>query len=236
MKRFLAWAAFPALFTFMVIRSYYESPEAYYLWIKSHTSALEAGTGLILILVLCISILTVGLARTRGDGLLKRWLVVFTLAVFFFAGEDQNWGQHYFNTTVPDFFMEHNKEKETNLHNISSWFNQKPRLATEIWIIIAGILVPLGWSWPRKRTAGFVPAILWPAKRLVPFAVLTVVMTLPDRLWKWFEISTGGLEHVRFSEIQELWLCWFMLLYILAIRAELQARPAAPAATPAPAD
>ena len=54
---------------------------------------------------------------------LKKPLWVLTAAVlaflFFFAtGEELSWGQRIFNVESSDFFLKHNKQGETNLHNL----------------------------------------------------------------------------------------------------------------------
>ena len=54
---------------------------------------------------------------------LKKPLWVLTAAVlaflFFFAtGEELSWGQRIFNVESSDFFLKHNKQGETNFHNL----------------------------------------------------------------------------------------------------------------------
>ena len=44
---------------------------------------------------------------------------IFFGAVFIFgAGEEISWGQRIFNVESPDFFVKHNSQGETNLHNL----------------------------------------------------------------------------------------------------------------------
>jgi len=57
-------------------------------------------------------------AAKRND---KKQLLFFTLAclVFIFgAGEEISWGQRIFNIHTGEYFMEHNYQGETNLHNL----------------------------------------------------------------------------------------------------------------------
>jgi len=54
---------------------------------------------------------------------MKKPLWVFTVAVlavlfFFAAGEEISWGQRIFGIQSSEFFMEHNKQAETNFHNL----------------------------------------------------------------------------------------------------------------------
>ena len=54
---------------------------------------------------------------------MKKSLWVFTYAAltilfFFAAGEEISWGQRIFGIESSEFFLEHNKQAETNLHNM----------------------------------------------------------------------------------------------------------------------
>ena len=44
------------------------------------------------------------------------WSVIF--AFFFVAGEEISWGQRIFGIETTEYFMEHNAQGETNLHNL----------------------------------------------------------------------------------------------------------------------
>lgn len=44
--------------------------------------------------------------------------IVLTLLFFFAAGEEISWGQRIFGIESSEFFLEHNKQAETNLHNL----------------------------------------------------------------------------------------------------------------------
>lgn len=192
MRATLLRLSFPLAVSIAVILSYYAGPDAYLLWATANLSILEVVTGIVLVITLITSLNTCWLSGKYDNKLLRRWLILYCIAIFYFVGEDQNWGQYYFNTQASDWFMANNKEQETNLHNVSSWFNQKPRLVTELWCIIAGILVPLGWSKPKPLTQSFVPSILWPDVRVLPVAILAVTVTLPERLWKRLGISASA--------------------------------------------
>ena len=96
-----------------------------------------------------------------------------------------------------------------------SWFNQKPRLLAELWLLIVGLLVPLGWKLPQRITARFVPTLLWPDKRLVFAALLAGVAKINSALVK--EGGRGWLATVRWSEVIEFFLAYSMLLYALML-------------------
>lgn len=185
----------------------------------------------------------IAIMRLPDIGRLKGWMLVYIIALVFFAGEDQNWFQYWLGTEVPDYFLIHNKEKETNLHNMSSWFNQKPRLAVELWILTACILAPLGWwTWPKKATEKWVPAALWPDRRLVALGVITLVFGQLRRAFKYLhelgvaipDITLADGHHVmneafpgvRLSELQEVCFAYLMALFAVALYGQLVSKPA----------
>jgi len=49
------------------------------------------------------------------------WILTYALLVFLFffaAGEEISWGQRIFGIESGDFFLQHNKQAETNFHNL----------------------------------------------------------------------------------------------------------------------
>jgi hypothetical protein len=172
----------------------------------------------------------IAIARLPQGRHLKIWMAVYALALIFFAGEDQNWFQYWLDTEVPDYFLVNNKEQETNLHNINSWFNQKPRLMVEAWLLIACVLVPMGWwTWPKRATRQFVPADLWPDRRIVALALGILAFGQLRRLFKYLgeagvplpanlqgdglNVMTETFPGVRISELQEIGFAYIMLLF-----------------------
>lgn len=55
--------------------------------------------------------------KTRNIKGIITWSVI-ALMFFFAAGEDISWGQRIFNIPSSEFFMKHNFQKETNIHNL----------------------------------------------------------------------------------------------------------------------
>lgn len=215
------WAP-PLLVPVVILTAWQAGPDAYARWVSAPDSILEDALGVVLVVALITSIHAVSRPETSRYRRLRPWLVVWCLGLFYFLGEDLNWGQYIFGWQPPEFFAEHNKEAETNLHNMSTWFNQKPRLAVQLWILVAGFLVPLGWRWPRQATAKFVPAVLWPGRKTMWLALLAAILPA----FEWIAIvifgpSLGGVP-VRFSEIQEFFFAWFFLLYAIDLTGRLR--------------
>lgn len=133
------------------------------------------------------------------------------LVCLYIALEEASYGQHLFGWEADGVFLEVNKQQETNLHNISSWFNEKPRVVLELAIILGGLLLPI---FPNLFMR-FVPAGLRayaPTVLFLPTSILVVVSRLPERLGlDSLETYIGSIRH---SEVQELYMFLFIGLYI----------------------
>lgn len=83
----------------------------------------------------------------KTQKLLKIWIGLGTLGCLYIAGEEISWGQWFLGWSTPEGWQGLNDQNETNLHNISSWLDQKPRLLLEIGIVTGGLILP----WLRRR-------------------------------------------------------------------------------------
>lgn len=154
--------------------------------------------------VLLVAIVLGCAASLRTFGM-RRWaMIVMTLGAFYFAGEEVSWGQHLFGWETPEGFVAINDQQETNLHNTSSWLDQKPRLLLECWVLLLAI-APLVASL-RNHEFVFARGQLWFC------AALTIAVKLPERT----EALLGlhPLLAIRLSEIQEWMFAWIFLAYL----------------------
>lgn len=147
----------------------------------------------------------------------NRWLVAWAglaaLCCFYVAGEEISWGQHILNWSTPEYWSGINDQNETNLHNTSSWLDQKPRLILLIGIITGGLLIPFlqkfkrAWV-PEKFSVIYPPAILGVTAFFVIGVKLTALIT---------KIVTGAPFFERASEVEELYMFYFVLLYMIVL-------------------
>ncbi len=145
---------------------------------------------------------------------LRLWLLAITLGAFYFGGEELSWGQHLFGWATPDYLQALNDQQETNLHNMSSWLDQKPRLLLELWVLVGGVIMVL----VRRAGAGEADRgdwrpWFWPGMACLPTAVICIAVRLPERLKGIFDLETLPLE-IRYSEPQEFYFALFLLLYL----------------------
>ncbi len=160
------------------------------------------------------------------------WLLAWTAACVYFAGEECSWGQWYLGFETPAPIAEVNKQDEFNLHNTSSWLNEKPRALVEIFIFLAGLVLPVFVRVrPESKLAGrhWSPWVLalpmcWAAAGY--FALVWVL----DRF------DSPSFRTVD-SELRELAVAWFLSLYLISYAVRLARTPALagrePAASPA---
>jgi hypothetical protein len=193
---------------------------------ESPVGVQESATGVIALAAGIVTLIAFFQPSIRHDWVVRGWLLAFVVAMVYFAGEDLNWGQYYFGWESPEYFLEHNKERETNLHNMSAWFNQKPRLVVELWLAVACIAVPLGWQLPQRLTEKFVPAMLWPDSRIVLIAAMALLVLVTD----WLGKRGFASRMLRWSEVEEVFFAyaWLVYSFLLLSRARVSRWSATP--------
>jgi hypothetical protein len=192
-------------------------------WFSSEEGFLEWVT-----VILLVPAIGYGACCWRSRGRLRlpwvaRWWLALTLVCIYFAGEEISWGQKIFHWETPTFIGALNDQNETNLHNISSWFDQKPRLAFELWVLTAGVLIPArramqGVTYTPTQWQGW----FWPTGVCVPTAVLALASMVPERIKDLFGLPPFPVE-VRYSELQEFYFSLFLFLYLASAWRRLRA-------------
>lgn len=148
----------------------------------------------------------------RARPWLAAWVGFAVLCIIYVTGEEVSWGQHVFGWATPENWAAVNDQQETNLHNTSSWLDQKPRLLLELGVIVGGLLIPLLRRINRKMLPVRFAAI-YPPSWLAVTALVFLVCKLGDSLAE----SWGFNLFERVSEVLELYLYWFVFLYLLHI-------------------
>lgn len=146
--------------------------------------------------------------------LLTAWIICFCLGCAYIAGEEISWGQHVFEWGTSEFWSSINDQNETNLHNTSSWLDQKPRLILLIGVVMGGLVIPS----LQKLKPALVPtqfSLIYPPSCLSVTAAFALGVKVIDKI-------DDNFEHMsilsRASEVEELYLFYFVLLYLIALR------------------
>jgi hypothetical protein len=172
----------------------------------------------LLIWAFVMAVLGLCTKAARHDKFMTGFLLLAAFCCFYVGGEEVSWGQHIIGWNTPDFWLTVNDQQETNLHNTSSWFDQKPRLLLEIAVMVGGIAIPL--------TKRFKPSILPPVfKDIYPpsylFVIALIALTL--KVSDWIGEAMGYVAYERVSEVIEVYLYWFIALYLAYIYKKLRA-------------
>ncbi|MEQ9640164.1 MAG: hypothetical protein RIM84_09085 [Alphaproteobacteria bacterium] len=189
----------------------------------------ENATNLLLLVAVAAGIATLRHWRRLGSPLAITWVAAMTVGCFYFAGEEISWGQHWFGWGTPEGIAQLNDQGETNLHNMSSWLDQKPRLALELWTLFGGVLATLGLAARLRLTGGFWTWV-WPPRLVLPSALLALAVGWLERIKGLAGWTDQWPIDVRLSETQEWYFALFLMLSLLSIwqRAKQMQTPAAP--------
>lgn len=171
--------------------------------------------------ILCFHALTYKVVK--GSTLLWFAVLFFAIAAFYIAGEEHSWGQHFFNWNTPSYWSEINRQQETNLHNTSPWFNQRPKLLFDNAMFIGGLLVPLIQLWTGTFRQPLLALLTPPLAIAIP-AVIALAFKIVDDLGK---DVLGGSIFIRPSEVVETFQYLYMLMYVIVLRRRLAALDAA---------
>ncbi len=208
------WLWFPPLLLLLELGVRICDEAAYTRWFDSELGVVELATPLASCSAIAAGIAALRYADRLPAWWLRGWVLVVTLASLYLTGEELSWGQHLFGWTTPESLLSVNDQGETNLHNISSWFDQKPRLLLELFVLYGGIIRvlvrrgdPRGDDWRSW---------FWPGYIVLPTAVLAILVRVPDRLEDWFGLGPLPFA-IRWSEPQEYYFALFLFLYLLSI-------------------
>ncbi len=168
--------------------------------------------------------LSVYMAFQKNEKWLRWWLIFISAGLFYLITEETSWGQHYFGWEMSGIFDIFNDQGENNIHNSSSWFDQKPRAILLFGMILGTIVHPL---LKRFRGRGLFDNPWWLAPTLVCLGpvVFSQVGAIPERIddLNMFNISaqafTGGY---RSSEMEEVYMYMFFVTYLLSLRYRLK--------------
>jgi hypothetical protein len=216
------WLAMPIAVAVLLAVVETLSPALYETYINSEQGVLEGSHVVIPLAGLVIALRILALRATRAQPLLFGWVALGAVACFYIAGEEASWGQHFLDWSTPDRWQEINDQQETNLHNVSSWLDQKPRLLLELGVIVGGIVVPIAALLRPALRQGHLAVIL-PPLLCLPVAVLAEVSRLSERLADLTQ--SEPLLYARASEVQELFFYLFILFYMIVLNQRLT-RPA----------
>ncbi len=112
------------------------------------------------------------------------FFIILALSSFYTFMEEISWGQRIFNITSPEFFMKHNLQRETNIHNFltgpySTSIKNVVEYILSTALILYGLIYPFALT-IRVRFAQWIESkgLLPPPLYLWPYFVFSAVLEL----------------------------------------------------------
>lgn len=149
------------------------------------------------------------ISNTYKTALLKFWFALAGFCCFYVAGEEISWGQHFLNWKTPEEWASLNDQNETNLHNTSSWLDQKPRALLFLGIVGGTIIIPLLQKFNILKLPENLKYLM-PPRQLIWIALILVLAKITEKVSEFYGVSV----FTRFSEVEELYMFYFVLLYL----------------------
>ena len=190
-------------------------------WIESESGLIENATAILLIPATIFAV-GIGLRLFQRMGpMYPMWFFGVALICFGFAGEEVSWGQHWLGWESPEYFVENNRQGETNFHNLNIHFGRVVKSILTLAIIIGGLIMPLRSSasadpvnlTPKRRFLRFIT----PTRVCIPAAAFVLGVRLIERVKTWFDLDWDFIA-VNLKESQELYIALFLLIYVWSAR------------------
>ncbi len=99
------------------------------IWIGGHDGEwgfVENGTVAILLPAVVLAAM-IFIRRKEIPRTVAVLILLLGFGALFFAGEEVSWGQQWFRWDTPEWVKDHNRQDETNIHNMGNIFNNVPR-------------------------------------------------------------------------------------------------------------
>ena len=226
------WFIFPILITLIFFIVKFLNINLFITYFIGEKGIIENGTVLFLFfaIITAFSVLN-KLKKKINLKTLFFFIIFFLIGLIYFTGEEISWGQQWFNWETNNFFKKINDQSETNFHNISSWFDQKPRALLTFFVIFGGIFCPF-FNKKNFLNSNKLTVWLYPTIYCFPTSLICLFYYLLDNSYKFLCHGTPGIDikckyipnllYFRTSEILELYISFFLLIYILSINLRLK--------------
>lgn len=215
------WLWLPLVLAVVLLILAHTAPVFYEVWLGSEERGLLEFSHVVIPMAgFFLAVRMLFMPQVRSHQWISIWVLLAGLGCLYIGGEEASWGQHYLQWNTPEYWQALNDQEETNLHNVSSWFDQKPRALLELGVVIGGILIPLAaLKRPEIRQWRF--AIILPPLTALPTAILAEFSKTSERVLSW--IDYDGILFSRASEVQETYFYYFILLNLIILRRRLLA-------------
>ncbi|MEM9468742.1 MAG: hypothetical protein AAF988_01115 [Pseudomonadota bacterium] len=217
------WVLIPVLSIIASIFIEYSINEEQRAWLVAENGPYEILQAVILIMALVIAIYTLFKTSAKHKWLIA-WVGFASLCCLYVAGEEISWGQHILKWDTPEYWQALNDQGETNFHNTTSYLDQKPRLLLVIGVYIGGLILPLMIFYKSKiLEKPFFKRfeVLYPTTQFFLLALICLFIKVTDKV---SDFSSFNI-FARNAEIEELFIFYFVFLYLILMKKRLIAAP-----------
>ena len=206
------WTILPVATAVILSALAYLSPRFYGAYMSPETGVVETVQFVLLVLTAGLAARLLTRRAVANAHWFRVWSLLILVGAIYVAGEEASWGQHYLGWSTPDAWQAVNDQNETNLHNTSSWLDQKPRLILEIAVLFGALLLPLARRtrlYPRHPKIAY----LIPTARCVPAAAMVLAARVDD--WVSDFLTDQPVIFYRPAEVEELFIYTVLVIYTL---------------------
>ena len=219
-----AWLVFSPLMLLLVFAAWLHDKETAELLLVKERGLVEHATVVVLVPGIIAGFYAIRRHEVWEDKWVKLFVGAWTLACIYFAGEEISWGQQWFDWSTPDAIRSINDQGETNLHNISSWLDQKPRALVELWIAIVGGLYPIiERIRGQQRQVGSISYWALPSTTLILTAAIVACLSLGEEVIEWANLES--IETFASDELKEYYIAVFLTGYLSSIAVRCRQLP-----------
>ncbi|WP_420345093.1 hypothetical protein [Pelagibius sp.] len=184
-------------------------------WMVTERGMIEHATVLVAIVGFFLALQNFRLRAACPKPWFGPYAILFALGFVYIVGEEMSWGQHLVGWESSEWFIQANRQQETNFHNLHQSIDRLPKSILGAAVVISGVLVPLIPGLRRLQTASFNGhwPWLWPTPAVRTTAVLFFLVWIFDRGLVLTDLNEGEGYNLRFTELRELLTVYFLALY-----------------------
>ncbi|WP_370210402.1 hypothetical protein [Roseovarius sp.] len=180
----------------MTVIVYLVSTDYFTLVYAREDGVVEYGTAIFLLVSSAILLWNAKGLASKARGGAAALVVFYALLFFLAAGEEVSWGQRIFGWESTEFFMENNKQYETNFHNLmvgdfhlaKTLFGSVLTTVILLYLVVLPLLYPKG-GWVARMADRFALPVPW-LKHAAIALVASVIIAVIDvnRKWEVYEL------------------------------------------------
>ena len=192
----------------------------FHFWGSTEAGIVEIGTVLLAFIGIYLSFRNFRERKNIPHPLFGVYMLLFMFGFFYIAMEETSYGQHLLGWETPNWLAAANLQEETNLHNL---FDKKidriPKAILGALIVIGGLLIPLYLKiWGKAAVGSGSFDIYRPNDSTIIVALCFLIVWLLGRGLVIADIhELIGLK-LHFSEVRELLITYFLVLYTWEFR------------------